>query len=104
MLKRTVLSLVTCFMLSGCGMADSEDVPVKSVEGVVISDEVCQVGQKCEAVIARDQTAWTYQIAEGPFKKGTVLYKACAYHRTHERCSSVWSPTPDRFIPPESKN
>jgi len=103
MLKKVLLSLVVCTALSGCNSAESDNVPVKSVEGKIISNDVCQVGRKCEAVIARDGEAWTYQLVEGPFKKGDKVFKACAYYPNRERCSTVWSSIPDQFIPPESK-
>lgn len=103
MIKTALVGLIACVTLTGCKLTDSNEVPVKSVTGTVISSEVCQAGHKCEAVIARDPDNWTYQIAEGPFKKGDTLYKACAYYPTYERCSSVWSSRPDQFIPPESK-
>lgn len=104
MFKKLTVGLLTCLALSGCGSAESDNVPVKSVEGKVISEESCQSGRTCEAVIARDNTAWTYQLIEGPFKKGDTVYKACAYHPNRERCSTVWSTKPDQFIPPQSKN
>lgn len=104
MLKAILIGTLVSLSLTGCRINEPTNPPVSSVAGVVISDIVCKSGQKCEAVIARDANAWTYQIVEGPFKKGTQVYKACAYYSTHERCSTVWSTERDQFIPPESKN
>lgn len=103
-MKAIIIGTLISLSLVGCRVTEPANPPVSSVGGVIISDGECKAGQKCEAVIARDANNWTYQIAEGPFKKGTQVYKACAYYPTHERCSTVWSSKPNQFIPPESKN
>lgn len=103
MFKKMLVGFALCLTLTACGTAESDNVPVKSVQGKIISADTCPANRKCEAVIAKDKDAWTYQLVEGPFKKGDTVYKACAYYPNRERCSTVWSSTPDQFIPPESR-